>query len=64
MHRELDDRKKIQHLLALLGTDDGEITYFHQEPPNKVRSINLDILLLLFYFIKYITVYGLLKRFK
>ncbi|XP_032077882.1 coiled-coil domain-containing protein 77 isoform X2 [Thamnophis elegans] len=34
--RELDDRKKIQHLLALLGTDEGEITYFHQEPPNKV----------------------------
>ncbi|XP_058047609.1 coiled-coil domain-containing protein 77 [Ahaetulla prasina] len=33
--RELDDRKKIQHLLALLGTDEGEITYFHQEPPNK-----------------------------
>uniref|UniRef100_A0A2D4JI91 Coiled-coil domain-containing protein 77 n=1 Tax=Micrurus lemniscatus lemniscatus TaxID=129467 RepID=A0A2D4JI91_MICLE len=34
--RELEDRKKIQHLLALLGTDNGEITYFHQEPPNKV----------------------------
>uniref|UniRef100_A0A670YAY6 Coiled-coil domain containing 77 n=1 Tax=Pseudonaja textilis TaxID=8673 RepID=A0A670YAY6_PSETE len=33
--RELEDRKKIQHLLALLGTDNGEITYFHQEPPNK-----------------------------
>ncbi|KAG8138343.1 hypothetical protein E2320_004261, partial [Naja naja] len=36
MYRELEDRKKIQHLLALLGTDNGEITYFHQEPPNKV----------------------------
>uniref|UniRef100_A0A8C7E5X2 Coiled-coil domain containing 77 n=1 Tax=Naja naja TaxID=35670 RepID=A0A8C7E5X2_NAJNA len=35
MYRELEDRKKIQHLLALLGTDNGEITYFHQEPPNK-----------------------------
>ncbi|XP_078529833.1 coiled-coil domain-containing protein 77 [Lissotriton helveticus] len=34
--RELDDRKKIQHLLALVGTDTGEITYFHKEPPNKV----------------------------
>ncbi|XP_015669658.1 coiled-coil domain-containing protein 77 [Protobothrops mucrosquamatus] len=34
--RELEDRKKIQHLLALLGTDNGEITYFHKEPPNKV----------------------------
>ncbi|KAK6482897.1 coiled-coil domain-containing protein 77 [Huso huso] len=34
--RELDDRKKIQHLLALVGPDDGEITYFHKEPPHKV----------------------------
>ncbi|XP_007429561.1 coiled-coil domain-containing protein 77 isoform X1 [Python bivittatus] len=34
--RELEDRKKIQHLLALLGTDSGEITYFHKEPPDKV----------------------------
>ncbi|XP_043981538.1 coiled-coil domain-containing protein 77 [Gambusia affinis] len=34
--RELEDRKKIQHLLALVGPDDGEITYFHQEPPHKV----------------------------
>ncbi|XP_061494645.1 coiled-coil domain-containing protein 77 [Rhineura floridana] len=33
--RELEDRKKIQHLLALLGTDNGEITYFHKEPPHK-----------------------------
>ncbi|XP_026550894.1 coiled-coil domain-containing protein 77 isoform X1 [Notechis scutatus] len=37
--RELEDRKKIQHLLALLGTDNGEITYFHQEPPNKVTIL-------------------------
>uniref|UniRef100_A0A8C0G3S7 Coiled-coil domain containing 77 n=1 Tax=Chelonoidis abingdonii TaxID=106734 RepID=A0A8C0G3S7_CHEAB len=35
--RELEDRKKIQHLLALVGTDKGEITYFHKEPPHKVR---------------------------
>ncbi|KAE8296474.1 Coiled-coil domain-containing protein 77 [Larimichthys crocea] len=34
--RELEDRKKIQHLLALVGTDAGEITYFHREPPHKV----------------------------
>uniref|UniRef100_A0A9J7ZH63 Coiled-coil domain containing 77 n=2 Tax=Cyprinus carpio TaxID=7962 RepID=A0A9J7ZH63_CYPCA len=35
-HRELEDRKKIQHLLALVGPDPGEITYFHREPPHKV----------------------------
>nr|XP_008108653.2 PREDICTED: coiled-coil domain-containing protein 77 isoform X2 [Anolis carolinensis] len=34
--RELEDRKKIQHLLALVGSDNGEITYFHKEPPHKV----------------------------
>ncbi|XP_044047841.1 coiled-coil domain-containing protein 77 [Siniperca chuatsi] len=34
--RELGDRKKIQHLLALVGPDTGEITYFHREPPHKV----------------------------
>ncbi|XP_031420819.1 coiled-coil domain-containing protein 77-like isoform X1 [Clupea harengus] len=34
--RELEDRKKIQHLLALVGPDVGEITYFHRDPPNKV----------------------------
>ncbi|TRY97041.1 hypothetical protein DNTS_001451 [Danionella cerebrum] len=34
--RELDDRRKIQHLLALVGPDPGEITYFHSEPPHKV----------------------------
>ncbi|XP_068459502.1 coiled-coil domain-containing protein 77 [Clinocottus analis] len=34
--RELEDRKKIQHLLALVGTDTGEVTYFHREPPHKV----------------------------
>ncbi|KAJ8386894.1 hypothetical protein AAFF_G00164910 [Aldrovandia affinis] len=34
--RELEDRKKIQHLLALVGPDVGEITYFHREPPHKV----------------------------
>ncbi|NXO55342.1 CCD77 protein, partial [Aramus guarauna] len=39
--RELEDRKKIQHLLALLGTDKGEVTYFHEEPPHKASSISL-----------------------
>ncbi|XP_010903445.4 coiled-coil domain-containing protein 77 isoform X2 [Esox lucius] len=34
--RELEDRKKIQLLLALVGPDAGEITYFHREPPHKV----------------------------
>ncbi|XP_062402654.1 coiled-coil domain-containing protein 77 [Sardina pilchardus] len=34
--RELEDRKKMQHLLALVGPDVGEITYFHREPPNKI----------------------------
>uniref|UniRef100_A0A663ERR0 Coiled-coil domain containing 77 n=1 Tax=Aquila chrysaetos chrysaetos TaxID=223781 RepID=A0A663ERR0_AQUCH len=37
--RELEDRKKIQHLLALVGTDRGEVTYFHKEPPHKASSI-------------------------
>lgn len=36
VNRELEDRKKIQHLLALVGPDMGEITYFHREPPHKV----------------------------
>ncbi|KFP19234.1 Coiled-coil domain-containing protein 77, partial [Egretta garzetta] len=39
--RELEDRKKIQHLLALVGTDKGEVTYFHREPPHKASSIFL-----------------------
>ncbi|NP_001086567.1 coiled-coil domain-containing protein 77 [Xenopus laevis] len=34
--RELEDRKKIQKLLALVGTSEGDITYFHKEPPSKV----------------------------
>ncbi|NXH97609.1 CCD77 protein, partial [Pachycephala philippinensis] len=36
--RELEDRKRIQQLLALLGTDDGEVTYFHKEPPHKATT--------------------------
>ncbi|XP_039616601.1 coiled-coil domain-containing protein 77 [Polypterus senegalus] len=34
--REIEDRKKIQHLLLLVGPDIEEITYFHKEPPHKV----------------------------
>ncbi|XP_061773773.1 coiled-coil domain-containing protein 77 isoform X2 [Nerophis ophidion] len=34
--RELEDRKRIQHLLSLVDHDDGEITYFLREPPHKV----------------------------
>uniref|UniRef100_A0A8D0GS61 Coiled-coil domain containing 77 n=1 Tax=Sphenodon punctatus TaxID=8508 RepID=A0A8D0GS61_SPHPU len=41
--RELEDKKKIQHLLALVGTDTGEITYFHKEPPHKVRTFIWDV---------------------
>ncbi|NXU43718.1 CCD77 protein, partial [Drymodes brunneopygia] len=33
--RELEDRKKIQQLLDILGTDDGEVIYFHKEPPHR-----------------------------
>ncbi|NXC93077.1 CCD77 protein, partial [Certhia familiaris] len=33
--RELEDRKKIQQLLSILGADEGEVTYFHKEPPHK-----------------------------
>uniref|UniRef100_A0A8C3JNH5 Coiled-coil domain containing 77 n=1 Tax=Calidris pygmaea TaxID=425635 RepID=A0A8C3JNH5_9CHAR len=40
--RELEDRKKIQHLLALVGTDKGEVTYFHKEPPHKASSVFLS----------------------
>ncbi|NXL63580.1 CCD77 protein, partial [Chordeiles acutipennis] len=40
--RELEDRKKIQHLLALVGTGKGEVTYFHKEPPHKASSIFLQ----------------------
>ncbi|XP_077424349.1 coiled-coil domain-containing protein 77 [Vanacampus margaritifer] len=34
--RELEDRKKIQHLLSMVGSDEGETTYFMREPPHKV----------------------------
>ncbi|KAJ0069368.1 hypothetical protein NL108_004191, partial [Boleophthalmus pectinirostris] len=41
--RELEDRKKIHHLLALVGPDAGEITYFHREPPHKVSALYLSL---------------------
>ncbi|KAM6418868.1 coiled-coil domain-containing protein 77 [Pluvialis apricaria] len=41
--RELEDRKKIQHLLALVGTDKGEVTYFHKEPPHKVTVLQRPV---------------------
>lgn len=51
MHsRELEDRKKIQHLLALVGTDSGEITYFHKEPPHKVKRLQLNCIFIVFVF--------------
>ncbi|XP_072780013.1 coiled-coil domain-containing protein 77 isoform X4 [Taeniopygia guttata] len=37
--RELEDRKKIQQLLAILGVDEGEVTYFLREPPHKVTVL-------------------------
>ncbi|KAL0612399.1 hypothetical protein AAY473_019031 [Plecturocebus cupreus] len=33
---ELEDKRKIQNLLALVGTEAGEVTYFCKEPPHKV----------------------------
>ncbi|NWY65095.1 CCD77 protein, partial [Erithacus rubecula] len=33
--REMEDKKKIQQLLTALGRDEGEVTYFHKEPPHK-----------------------------
>ncbi|XP_019509588.1 PREDICTED: coiled-coil domain-containing protein 77 [Hipposideros armiger] len=38
--RELEDKKKIQTLLALVGKDTGEVTYFYKEPPNKVKELS------------------------
>uniref|UniRef100_A0A6I8QQI8 Uncharacterized protein n=1 Tax=Xenopus tropicalis TaxID=8364 RepID=A0A6I8QQI8_XENTR len=36
--REHEDKKKIQKLLALVGPSEGDVTYFHKEPPNKVSA--------------------------
>ncbi|XP_050004580.1 coiled-coil domain-containing protein 77 isoform X2 [Alexandromys fortis] len=41
--RELEDKKKIQNLLALVGTDTGEVTYFYKEPPHKVTILQKTI---------------------
>ncbi|XP_006108486.2 coiled-coil domain-containing protein 77-like [Myotis lucifugus] len=41
--RELEDKRKIQNLLALVGTDTGEVTYFYKEPPNKVSVLQKTI---------------------
>ncbi|XP_052577794.1 coiled-coil domain-containing protein 77 isoform X2 [Peromyscus californicus insignis] len=41
--RELEDKKKIQNLLALVGTDTGEVTYFYKEPPHKVSILQKTI---------------------
>ncbi|XP_013375670.1 PREDICTED: coiled-coil domain-containing protein 77 [Chinchilla lanigera] len=37
--RELEDKQKIQNLLALVGTDTREVTYFYKEPPSKVSVL-------------------------
>nr|XP_042129938.1 coiled-coil domain-containing protein 77 [Peromyscus maniculatus bairdii] len=41
--RELEDKKKIQNLLALVGTDTGEVTYFYKEPPHKVEALHAQL---------------------
>ncbi|XP_063142185.1 coiled-coil domain-containing protein 77 isoform X2 [Rattus norvegicus] len=41
--RELEDKKKIQNLLALVGTDTGEVTYFLKEPPHKASILQKTI---------------------
>uniref|UniRef100_A0A8C8U464 Coiled-coil domain containing 77 n=1 Tax=Peromyscus maniculatus bairdii TaxID=230844 RepID=A0A8C8U464_PERMB len=41
--RELEDKKKIQNLLALVGTDTGEVTYFYKEPPHKVSILQKTV---------------------
>ncbi|XP_053410450.1 coiled-coil domain-containing protein 77 isoform X2 [Nycticebus coucang] len=41
--RELEDKKKIQNLLTLVGTDAGEVTYFYKEPPHKVSIFQKTI---------------------
>ncbi|NXH19678.1 CCD77 protein, partial [Bucco capensis] len=39
--RELQDRKKSQHLLALVGAEKGGVTYLHKEPPHKASSVTV-----------------------
>ncbi|XP_078482082.1 coiled-coil domain-containing protein 77 [Ciona intestinalis] len=34
--REVGDRKRIQHLLALAGPAAAEVSYFHKDPPSKI----------------------------
>ncbi|NXS26378.1 CCD77 protein, partial [Pomatostomus ruficeps] len=44
--RELEDRKRIQQLLALVGSEEGEVTYFHKEPPHKANVLFLQVTVL------------------
>lgn len=37
--RELEDRRRIQHLLSLTVPVSGETTYFHKQPPAKVLVV-------------------------
>ncbi|MBZ3887800.1 Coiled-coil domain-containing protein 77 [Sciurus carolinensis] len=41
--RELEDKKKIQNLLAVVGMNTGEVTYFYKEPPHKVSILQKTI---------------------
>lgn len=34
--REVNDKKRIQHLLAIAGPAAAEVSYFHKEPPSKI----------------------------
>uniref|UniRef100_A0A2K5EBZ5 Coiled-coil domain-containing protein 77 n=1 Tax=Aotus nancymaae TaxID=37293 RepID=A0A2K5EBZ5_AOTNA len=41
--RELEYKRKIHNLLALVGTDAGKVTYFCKEPPHKVTILQKTI---------------------
>lgn len=41
--KELEDRKRIQHLLSLTKPGSAETTYFIKEPPAKVHTILFSI---------------------
>ena len=40
--KELEDRKRMQHLLTLTQPVNSETTYFLKEPPSKVRLLGIS----------------------
>ncbi len=44
--RELEDRKRMQHLLTLTQPVNGETTYFLTEPPAKVELFLLPVIMM------------------